>query len=56
MITVSVLKGLKVKLSNSKLNKQKSAIQNETELSPNMIGNSNEETVFHIDYYYQLID
>ena len=56
MITASLLKGLKVKPSNSKLNKQKSAIQNETKLSPNMIGNSNEETVFHIHYYYQLID
>ena len=41
---------LNVKLSNSKLNKLKSAIKNETEvvlrLSPNMIGNSNDETKF----------
>ena len=39
---------LKVKLSNSNINKLKSAIKNETEvalrLSPNMIGNSNVET------------
>ena len=41
---------LNVKLSNSLLNKLKSAIKNETEvvlrLSSNMIGNSNDETNF----------
>ena len=41
---------LNVKLSNSQLNKLKSAIKNETEvvirLSPNMIGDSNDETNF----------
>ena len=41
---------LNVKLSNSQLNKSKSAIKNETEvvlrLSLNMIGNSNDETNF----------
>ena len=41
---------LNVKLSNSHLNKLKSAIKNETEvvlrLSPNMIGDSNDETNF----------
>ena len=41
---------LNVKLSNSELNKLKSAIKNETEvvlrLSPNMIGDSNDETNF----------
>ena len=41
---------LNVKLSNSQLNKLKSAIKNETEvvlrLSPNMIGNSDDETNF----------
>ena len=41
---------LNVKLSNSNLNKLKSAIKNETEvvlrLSPNMIGDSNDETNF----------
>ena len=41
---------LNVKLSNSQLNKLKSAIKNETEvvlrLSSNMIGNSNDETNF----------
>ena len=41
---------LNVKLSNSQLNKLKSAIQNETEvvlrLSPNMIGNSNDKANF----------
>ena len=43
-------KRLNVKLSNSQLNKLKSAIKNETEvvirLSPNMIGDSNDETNF----------
>ena len=42
---------LNVKLSNSKLNKLKSAIKNETDtalrLSSNMIGNSNDKTNFH---------
>ena len=41
---------LNVKLWNSQLNKLKSAIKNETEvvirLSPNMIGDSNDETNF----------
>ena len=41
---------LNVKLSNSQLNKLKSAIKNESELVlrllPNMIGNSNDETNF----------
>ena len=41
---------LKVKLSNSQLNKLKSAMKNETEvvlrLSSNMIGNSDNETNF----------
>ena len=41
---------LNVKLSNSQLNKLKSAIQNETEvvlrLSPNMIGESNDKADF----------
>ena len=41
---------LNVKLSNSQLNKLKSAIKNETKLilrlSSNMIGNSNDETNF----------
>ena len=39
-----------MKLSNSQLNKLKSAIKNETDvvlrLSPNMIGNSDDETNF----------
>ena len=43
-------KRLNVKLSNSQLNKLKSAIKNETEvvirLSPNMIGDSNDEANF----------
>ena len=43
---------LNVKLSNSQLNKLKSAIKNETEvvlrLSSNMIGDSNDETNFPI--------
>ena len=41
---------INIKLSNSQLNKLKSAIKNETEviirISPNMIGNSNDETNF----------
>ena len=41
---------LNVKLSNSQLNKLKSAIKNETEvvlrLSSNMVGNSDDETNF----------
>ena len=41
---------LNVKLSNSQFNKLKSAIKNETEvvirLSPNMIGDSNDEANF----------
>ena len=43
-------KALNAKLSNSQLNKLKSAIENETEvvlrLSPNMIGDSNDEANF----------
>ena len=46
---------LNVKLSNSELNKLKSAMENESEvvlrLSPNMIGNSDDETNFLINYY-----
>ena len=42
--------GINAKLSNSQLNKLKSAIKNETEvllrLSPNMIGDSNDKTNF----------
>ena len=42
--------GLNVKLSNSQLNKFKSAIKNETDvvsrLSSNVIGNSDDETNF----------
>ena len=49
---------LNVKLSNSQINKLKSGIKNETEvtlnLSSNLIGNSNDEIIFHINYY-QLI-
>ena len=41
---------LNVKLTNSQINKLKSAIKNETEvlirLSPNMIGDSNDEASF----------
>ena len=41
---------LNAKLSNSQLNKLKSAIKNETDvvlkLSPNIIGNSDDETIF----------
>ena len=43
---------LNVKLSNSQLNKWKSAIKNESEvvsrLSSNMIGNSDDETNFQL--------
>ena len=46
---------LNVKLSNSQLNKLKSAIKNKTEvvlrLSSNMIRNSNNETNVPINYY-----
>ena len=46
---------LNVKLSNSQLNKLKSAIKNETEvvlrLSSNMIANSNDEANFPHKYY-----
>ena len=50
---------LNVKLSNSQLNKLKSAIKNGTgltfNLSSNLIRNSNDETNFpHINYYYQI--
>ena len=50
MYKMTQYNSLNVKLSNSQLNKLKSAIKNETEvilrLSPNMIGNSNDETSF----------
>ena len=59
---------LNITLSNSQLNKLKSAIKNETEavlrLSSNMIGNSKDETNFphkllltnrQVPNYYQLI-
>ena len=46
---------LNTKLSNSKVNKLKSAIKNETEvvirLSPNMIDDSNGENIFLMNYY-----
>ena len=46
---------INIKLSNSQLNKLKSAIKNETEviirIAPNMIGNSNDETNFMHEYY-----
>ena len=46
---------LNVKLSNLQLNKSKSAIKNETDivlrLSSNMVGNSDDETNFYINYY-----
>ena len=46
---------LNVKLSDSQVNKLKSAITNETEvvlrLSPNMIGDSNDEASFPYEYY-----
>ena len=46
---------LNVKLSDSQLNKLKSAIKNGTKvalnLSSNFIGSSNGETNFHINYY-----
>ena len=45
---------LNVKLSNSQLNKLKSAIKNETDvilrLPPNMIGNSDMKLIFLINY------
>ena len=45
---------LNVKLSNSQLNKLKSAIKKETEetlnLSANLIGSSMMKTIFYIDY------
>ena len=46
---------LNIKLSNSQLNKLKSAIKNETEvvlrLSSNMIGNSDDETNFSHNFW-----
>ena len=46
---------LNIKLSNSQLNKLKSAIKNETEvilrLLWNMIGNSHDESILHMNYY-----
>ena len=46
---------INIKLSNSQLNKLKSAIKNETEviirIVPNMIGNSNDEANFLHEYY-----
>ena len=47
-------KTLNVKLSNLQLNKTKSGIKNGTvtlNFSSNLIGNSNEETNFCINYY-----
>ena len=50
MYKMTQYNSLNVKLSNSQLNKLKSAIKNETEvvlrLSSNMIGDSNDETNF----------
>ena len=47
---------LDMKLSNSQRNKLKSGINNSTEvtlnLSSNLIGNSNDEVSFHINYYW----
>ena len=44
---------LKGKLSNSKLNKLKSAIENETKVDPrllsDMIGKSNDRLIFHVN-------
>ena len=44
-----------VKLSTSQLNKLKSAIKNENDvvigLSLNMIGDSNDKVIFHMNYY-----
>ena len=46
---------LNLKLSNSQLNKLNSAIKNEIDvvlrLSSNMIGNSDDEQIFLINYY-----
>ena len=46
---------LNTKLSNSQLNKLKSAMENKNEvvirLSPNVIGGSNDQTNFHMNYY-----
>ena len=46
---------LNVKLSNSQFYKLKSAIKSETEvvlrLSPNMIGNFDDETILYTNYY-----
>ena len=43
-----------VKLSTSQLNKLKSAIKNENDvvirLSPNMIGDSNDKVIVHMNY------
>ena len=45
---------LNIKLSNSQLNKLKSSIKNETDLvlriSSNMVGNSNDNTIFLMNY------
>ena len=47
---------LNIKLSNSQPDKLKSGLKNGTEVtlnhSSNLIGNSNHETNFHINYYY----
>ena len=55
MYKMTQYNSLNVKLSNSQLNKLKSAIKNETELvlrlSSNMIGDSSDETNFLINYY-----
>ena len=42
---------LNVKLSNSQLNKLKSAITNGTEVTLNLIGSFNDETNFLRNYY-----
>ena len=43
---MSQYNNLNVKLSNSQLNKLKSAIKNEKEVVSNMVGNSDDETNF----------
>ena len=46
---------LNVKLSNSQLNKSKSRIKNDTpltlNLSSNVVGDFNDEIIFHVIYY-----
>ena len=55
-IKITLYNSVNVKLSNSQLNKLKSATtKNETgiilRLSSNMIANTNDKTNFHINYY-----